>query len=324
MISVIVPVYNVEFFLPRCLESIAAQTYNNFEAILVDDGSTDSSGAICDVFCAKDSRFLVIHQNNSGVSEARNAGLRIARGDFFYFIDGDDYIHISTLETLYRAISKGYKLAMIDFRRTYTLDEDIFHKDVSSGEVVIEHSAVLMSLMLGTSADEGQWMSGVVWNKLYSREVISDIFFNDYYIGEDQDFNYRVLLNVDEIIHVKEQLYFYLQRPHSIVSETTKRCEKLISLIKLNFSMLSYTDSSKCFYRGRVLQKLYRRILTTRYNLSDTPFEKESHELFHKILSETGREYFVHKGISFKEKLQFLLLWFSPWLMKLCMRLTGN
>ena len=119
LISIIVPVYNVESYLPYCLESISNQTYTHFEAILVDDGSTDTSGVICDDYCKKDTRFTVIHQENQWLSGARNTGLSAAKGDFFCFVDSDDYIHPRYLEVLYNALEQtGCDVAMVGRKST--------------------------------------------------------------------------------------------------------------------------------------------------------------------------------------------------------------
>ena len=104
LISVIVPVYNVETFLLRCLESITSQTYKNIEIILVDDGSTDSSGAICDSFVETETRSFVIHQENHGLWHARNTGQNKSKGDFIMFVDSDDYLHVDAIKILYEAL----------------------------------------------------------------------------------------------------------------------------------------------------------------------------------------------------------------------------
>ena len=116
LVSIVVPVYNAGRYLPRCLDSIAAQTYGDIEVILVDDGSTDSSGSICDRYCTRDGRFRVIHQENKWLAEARNAGLSAARGDYVYFVDSDDWIHPQAVETLLAAIGKtGCEVAFGDY-----------------------------------------------------------------------------------------------------------------------------------------------------------------------------------------------------------------
>ena len=119
MISVIVPVYNVEQYLLRCLESIARQTFKDFEVILVDDGSTDQSGQICDKFCQTNHNFKCIHQENQGLSEARNKGLYYAKGDYFCFIDSDDYVHPRMLEVLFHATNKtNSDISMVGIQET--------------------------------------------------------------------------------------------------------------------------------------------------------------------------------------------------------------
>ena len=107
MVSVIVPIFNVEGYLSRCLESIVSQTYSDLEIILVDDGSTDNSGSICDEYAGKDIRIKVIHQENSGLPEARNSGLRVAKGDYIIMPDGDDVLHPQMIENLYNLIISG-------------------------------------------------------------------------------------------------------------------------------------------------------------------------------------------------------------------------
>lgn len=104
LISIIIPVYNVSLFLEKCLNSVINQTFKNLQIILVDDGSTDNSGIICDNYSKKDSRIEVIHQKNKGLSEARNTGLSLARGEYITFVDSDDYIELDTYSTIFKAI----------------------------------------------------------------------------------------------------------------------------------------------------------------------------------------------------------------------------
>ena len=120
LISVIVPVYNIEVYLPRCIETIARQTYRNLEIILVDDGSTDGSGAICDEYVKTDERAIVIHQENQGLWAARNTGQKVAHGQYLMYVDGDDYLHVDAIKAMYEAINQNgsYDMAMIDRKFT--------------------------------------------------------------------------------------------------------------------------------------------------------------------------------------------------------------
>lgn len=120
MISVIVPVYNVEEYLPTCIESILNQTYKDLEILLIDDGSTDNSGRICDEYAKRDNRCIVIHQPNKGVYNARNTGLEHVKGEYISFIDSDDYIHPQMLEILYETLQKeDYDFSMVAYKKVW-------------------------------------------------------------------------------------------------------------------------------------------------------------------------------------------------------------
>lgn len=325
MISVIVPVYNVEAFLPNCLGSIAAQTFTDFEVILVDDGSTDESGRICDDYCAHDNRFSVIHQENRGPSRARNNGLKEAKGEYIYFIDGDDYVAAGTLEVLYNALSSGYDLAMIDFEKTSRIDAD--YKCIHNGENAVTHSVEtgrsMIETMLGSSSEESI-KACVVWNKLYPKSLIQGLFFKDISDSEDVDFNYRVYLRAGELIHIKQPLYLYTQRKDSITGDFNSQSQRYFNRLLVYYDMLDVTDSGDTHLRGLVLKKLYRTILSSRYYLHNTHNELVARDLYAKIFSETRDEFYHNKTIAFREKVQFFILWIFPFLMNLYLRYSGN
>ena len=132
LVSVIIPVYNVRDYLERCLKSVLSQTYENLEVIVVDNGSTDGSGEICDAFASEDSRVKVIHLENPDVSWARNAGLDSASGDWIMFVDSDDFIHRQAVELLLSAVGGENDIVMGDFRRVNDADVDV-------DEVTLEH-----------------------------------------------------------------------------------------------------------------------------------------------------------------------------------------
>ena len=123
-ISVIVPVYNVEKYLHECVDSVLAQTFTDFELILVNDGSQDNSGAICDEYASKDERIIIIHQNNQGQAAARNAGVAIAKGEWIHFLDSDDLIHPQMLEILYGAVDENTQISACDLYKDFVCPED--------------------------------------------------------------------------------------------------------------------------------------------------------------------------------------------------------
>lgn len=324
MISVIVPVYNVEEYLPNCLRSIANQSFKDFEVIMVDDGSTDSSGDICDVFCQKDSRFHVIHQKNTGLCGARNSGIDAAKGDYIFFIDGDDYLHVKALEILYDSIIEGYDMAIFDFKKTYSLSENTYgeiHKYVEKQKITNE-IFLIESLLFGPDYD--RWSYGVVWNKLYKKEIVDGLFFDSFLVCEDNDYNYKVYLRIHNAIYIKEELYFYYQREGSIVHESENNNQRILEILKVNYNMLKNTRKEDYKKRSLVLKKFYRRLLTTRYNLMNTNLENVSREMIKEYLNETKWEYLKSKEISLKEKILFTLLWNIPILLSMYMKHLGN
>lgn len=175
MISVIVPIYDVEEYLPTCIESILNQTYKNLEILLIDDGSTDKSGIICDEYARQDNRCTVIHQRNKGVYEARNTGLNHATGEYISFIDGDDYIHPQMLETLYEALQKGdYDFSMVTFKQIWKYRKEDFPTiAIQNNNILIAKTLTLMA-GLYTINNMPQWSEvnfQVVWNKLYKKNL---------------------------------------------------------------------------------------------------------------------------------------------------------
>lgn len=197
LVSVIVPVYNVEKYLKNCLNSIVNQTYQNLEIILVDDGSTDKSGEIIASFSETDSRIKVISKENGGISSARNAGLRAARGDYLCFVDADDRISSEFVEKMHREIiASGADLCMCGYeregRRVFAISERCSHKDI------------------GTEFYKNIKFSQVVWSKLYKRELLDGLFFDESKaIGEDDLYITQVLPRCSLVSSIEEALYHY-------------------------------------------------------------------------------------------------------------------
>ena len=195
MISVIVPIYNVEEYLPACIESILNQTYRDLEILLIDDGSTDNSGKICDEYAEKDKRCIVIHQQNKGLSGARNTGLDNAKGEYISFIDGDDYIHPQMLEILYEALLKGdYDFSMALYKEVYAKEQIQLISSYSFNEICRDQ---LMYGLYNSSNKNNTYREmnfHAVWNKLYRRELINNTYFTSL-SAEDTVFNTSIYLN---------------------------------------------------------------------------------------------------------------------------------
>lgn len=220
-ISIIIPVYCVENYLTRCLDSVCNQSYTKLEIILVDDGSPDNCPAICDEWGRKDKRIKVIHKKNGGLSDARNAGIEVATGNYLLFIDSDDYIAPTMCERLLNAAQAAdAEIAVCNFWWMYPEHKEIQSTKMPDGKIV-ERSAILETWIKNWTVD-----FVVAWNKLYRR----DLFFTPehirYPVGklhEDEFTTYKLLYAANRVVFVKDPLYFYVQRAGSITANYTEK-----------------------------------------------------------------------------------------------------
>lgn len=211
LVSLIVPIYKVEPYLDRCIRSIVEQTYENLEIILVDDGSPDNCGAICDAWAEKDSRIQVIHKENGGLSDARNAGLAIASGELIAFIDSDDSIAPEFLERLYLALTQ--RNADVAECAVSFVDETgavLRQRDTADVPEMGRIEALRRLVM-----EDGVYQT--VWNKLYRRGVLENILFEKGKLNEDEFWTWQVFDRIEKLAIVPEPLYNYLQRSGSII-----------------------------------------------------------------------------------------------------------
>ena len=226
-ISIIIPIYNVEQYLPQCLKSVINQTYQNLEIILVDDGSTDACPQICEEFALKDNRIKLIHKKNGGLSDARNAGLKRATGDFISFIDSDDFVAVDFCEKLLKALLENTAdVAECDFL-AFDNDQDLekFSTDTKEKIEVFETEAAVELLMK-------EYFKQTVWNKLYRREVLGHFEFPVGKINEDEFWTYKVFGNSKKLVKITDVLYFYRQQAASIMGKqySLKRLDGLQAL----------------------------------------------------------------------------------------------
>lgn len=211
LLSIIVPVYDVERYLPKCMDSILAQTFTDFELILVDDGSPDNCPALCDAAAAKDARIRVIHQKNGGLSAARNAGLDAARGAWIGFVDSDDYIAPEMYEALYQAVqSTGADLALCDYAEV-----DEAGAPCQSMHIRLEKKDFTGRDLLKNATDS---TIQPAWNKLYRRDVFAQLRYPEGKLNEDLFLIPEICLNTQKAVVVPKALYYYVQRGGSIMS----------------------------------------------------------------------------------------------------------
>lgn len=212
LLSIIVPVYKVENYLPKCIDSILAQTFTDFELILVEDGSPDNCPVLCDAAAAKDARVRVIHQKNGGLSAARNAGLDAARGAWIGFVDSDDYIAPEMYEALYHAVqSTGADLALCDYAEVDETGAPCppMHGSLSEGELTGQE---LLKRASGL-------MVQLAWNKLYRRAIFTQLRYPEGKLNEDLFLIPEVCLQIQKAVVVPKVLYYYVQRSGSIMGK---------------------------------------------------------------------------------------------------------
>lgn len=210
-ISVIVPVHNVEKYLPACLDSLVGQTYRNLEIILVDDGSPDSSGKICDEYAKKDSRIRVIHKENAGVAMARNTGLECATGEYVSFVDSDDWLSKNTYRILYRGLKK-YQAQCSVGRCVHVTDDEgklTYEKRKKCSIRRDDSREAMKHVLLEGSA---------IWNRLFKREVFDTVRFRKGRVNDDESAALYAYERCNRVVFLDRYTYFYRLRKNSITT----------------------------------------------------------------------------------------------------------
>lgn len=306
MISIIIPIYNVEKYLEKCLDRILNQTYKNLEIILIDDGSTDNSPNICNSYCEKDKRIKIIHKNNEGVSSARNKGIELSKGKYIVFIDSDDYVSNEHIEVLYDCIiSNNVDLVISNL---IDISEDgIILNNEEKESFLMNKDQCLKELL---SEDN---FYHLCCGNIYRKDLLEKIRFNcKYRIAEDLDFLYRYIKQISSAYFLSKNTYYYLKREgsatNSIYSEKwndeLKICNFIISeMVELENNFHKY---AKRKYIRLNINQAYRFKL----NKNQTKILKNNIKIY-------KNEMFNSKLFDNKEKLKIFLLLKSYYLFKI-------
>lgn len=207
-VSIVIPVYNVEKYLSECLDSVINQTYKDLQIIIVDDGSTDSSGKICDQYAEKDNRITVIHQKNAGAANAKNTGLDNVKGEYLAFVDSDDWVEHNWIETLVNAMEK-YDVDVVECGF-----DNVFVNEVEEGKVYTD-GEMLTTEDYFIQYNEN-WVSVIFWNKFFRAELTEGIRFRkERRCIDDEFYTYKVVSNAKKMVRVSGILYHYRQRKSS-------------------------------------------------------------------------------------------------------------
>lgn len=235
LVSVIVPVYNVDRYLGRCIKSIMQQSYRNLEIILVDDGSTDKSGTICDTFKETDDRIIVIHKENGGLSDARNAGIKMFTGEYVTFIDSDDYVSPDMISLMLTVLKQSScQIVQCEFVR----GKDDTYKFTGNGKYKVYNKR---------NAFENRDVHVCVWGKLYEKSLIKGRYFPIGKINEDEYYTYKCVYESNRTAIMPDALYYYFQRSNSIMHKKKTY---------LNMDILDAFDERIKYFQDRKEERL--------------------------------------------------------------------
>lgn len=214
MISIVIPVYNVEKYISECLDSVINQTYSNLQIILIDDGSTDRSGIICDEYSKRDKRIEVVHQPNAGAGAAKNTGLNLIKGEYFSIIDSDDFLDLNYYKNMLDSMIK-YDVDVVQCRfRNYfsniSFDRDFCFKH--NQNQIYTNTRYLCELLF-------DWKYAVFWNKLFKSKLLTNIRFPVDRKIDDEFFTYKVVGNAQKILNINDVLYNYRMRKSSVMND---------------------------------------------------------------------------------------------------------
>lgn len=295
LVSVIIPVYNLENYIENCLNSIVNQTYKNLEILVIDDGSTDRSGEIIKAMAENDTRIVYIRQNNAGVSAARNNGLDRANGDYIMFVDGDDYMHYQAVEILLDCITEK-KCSFVFASALNTTKPDEKMDKITDYTCEKSDTAFLFSHI------DGNQLGRAIWGKIYSKEFLEGIRFpKDVTHGEDFYFISAIISKHNpEFCYVNQKLYYYYQRSSSVSYVNIN--ENNLSEIKVieRISNLKYQDS---FMPSLTLSALMNIILVYRTKAYGSDTEKKVNELVKEVWKNNSKRFLSCAQIDIKTKI---------------------
>lgn len=310
LISIVVPVYNVEKYLFKCIDSIIKQTYNNLQIIIVDDGSTDSSSLIADRLGSVDNRIEVIHKSNGGLSSARNEGLKYAKGDYVMFIDSDDYISLYMCETLLNvALSTNSDLVECGLVR------------VSKNHEVKESPTKQLEVMSGRNAVKAYLtreknIQSAVWVTLYKMDVLFGLSFEVGRLHEDGWFKYKALYTAKQVALISDNLYYYIQGREGSIMTVELREKNVRDVLD------AFVERYRCFENvGDVelaeLAKVvyFNNLLSYHYSISALMHDRNSAD---KLLKEirceltANKNYILNSTLMRNNRIKFILYYYFP------------
>ena len=311
IITIIVPVYNTEQYLTKCLDSIVSQTFTDFEVLLIDDGSTDGSGKICERYSRFDNRFITIHQLNQGVSASRNNGLQQARGKYIAFVDSDDCIHPQMLELLYETIRQGdYDFSMARYQSVVDNEQILFQDIVSPRLRELSPQEAICGLF-GYSGEDVKYM--VCWNKLYDKRLLETVRFSKFKVSEDLLFNVEVFGKVRKAVEAECNLYYYVQHNTSVSHSLSER--QVMDRIDASYACLKFLAFGSV-EEACCITKLYKVLFSSRFRVRKETYRRNVIKRIREVHKQISKRFLRSKHISISYKILFMGFFYSPLLYK--------
>lgn len=319
MVSVIVPIYNVEKYLDKCVESLLNQTYSEMEIILVDDGSTDNSGKICDAYQERDDRIVVLHKANGGVSSARNEGLKIAKGEYIAFVDSDDWVHKEYIACLAEGLNSGADLAICSM--TEIAEREIEDVAVLSKQYFqFDRNECFQKMLYSTK------IGGFLWNKLFRKTLITHALKENIYYSEDFVFCAQYAENIKQAVFIDIPLYYYWQNLNSVTNMHGVYNDKIFSLLEAEKLLREIYVSNLPDSKDDITLNLVKVALNLRARYK---YNKYNNTEQYQAIGEVIKEYYPNirssDKIRFREKINiFMTKNFPVSLLKLKSVLLGR
>lgn len=314
LVSIIVPIYKVEKYIHKCIDSIINQTYKKIEIILIDDGSPDNCGKICDDYAKKDSRITVLHKENGGLSDARNAGINIAKGEYLTFIDSDDYV------------SEDYVKFLVDLIKEYDADMSVCKHTIMCNKKEIDKGTKKMYLEgpkkileMSLYSDDFDISS---WAKLYKKELFNDIRFPKGRLFEDSATTYKLVDLCNKIAFKSESKYFYVIREDSITNKAFDA--RKFDLIRSTEEMVNYIEKKYPDLHKGCRRRLMYSYLSTLMNLAEANKNTDNYENYKNELlayiKKNRKEVLKDKRVPKRDKFALYSLFFGFGCFRFCWR----
>ncbi len=289
LVSVIVPVYNIEKYVRKCLDSLTSQSYENIEIIVVDDGSTDGSGEICNGIALADKRVKVFHKKNGGLSSARNYGIKKAKGEYVCLVDGDDYVKRNFVKVMVGAMEKNADIAVCGY-----------NAEIPKVEVMSGKEATIRLLTQQENVDI------IAWNKIYKRYLFDKIQYPEGQNYEDNLTTYKLLAEAKNVVYVAESLYVYVERSGSI-TDNDKKDSRLATREKAAMEAVEYFAKDKELKEAAEVALLTAKLAFVDFAISGV-IKKESGVVARAWIRKNAKKYDANRFMTGKLKMYIKMI----------------